>query len=247
MKKLSSNTILCVLLVIVSLALYTLQLLIFRDSHDTAFYFLQDIAFLPLQVAIVTIVLGRILSAREKREKLRKIHMAISAFFSEAGTELMVRFAVCMTSFEEMQKNLNINANWKNSDYLNAQKYITNSSIPVIWEDANMALLKSLLLEKRAFMLRMLENPNLLEHDEFTDMLLAVFHMTEELIARDTITNLPTTDINHLKGDIQRATKHLLLQWILHMNYLKSDYPYLYSLEVRKSPFRSESGVVIYH
>jgi 2-oxo-4-hydroxy-4-carboxy--5-ureidoimidazoline (OHCU) decarboxylase len=60
-------------------------------------------------------------------------------------------------------------------------------------------------------MLRMLENPNLLEHDTFTDMLLAVFHVTEELIARETLNELPNSDVDHLTNDIDRAFKTLLI------------------------------------
>jgi hypothetical protein len=101
-----------------------------------------------------------------------------------------------------------------------------------------------LLLDKRSFMLRMLENPNLLEHDTFTDMLLAVFHVTEELIARVDFTALPEPDTAHLTGDIKRALRTLLIQWLSHMEHLHSEYPYLYSLEVRRNPFGDGSVIV---
>jgi len=53
------------------------------------------------------------------------------------------------------------------------------------------------------FMLSLLENPNLLEHDSFTDLLLAIFHLSEELAARDTLVGLPQSDYEHLAGDIK--------------------------------------------
>ena len=40
---------------------------------------------------------------------------------------------------------------------------------------------KKYLMGKRRFLLALLENPNLLEHETFTDSLRAVFHLTEEL------------------------------------------------------------------
>ena len=52
-------------------------------------------------------------------------------------------------------------------------------------------------------MLSLLENPNLLEHDSFTDLLLAIFHLSEELAARDTLVGLPQSDYEHLAGDIK--------------------------------------------
>ena len=45
----------------------------------------------------------------------------------------------------------------------------------------NLDELKLFLISKRNFLLMLLENPNLLEHDAFTDLLRAVFHLTEEL------------------------------------------------------------------
>ncbi len=48
--------------------------------------------------------------------------------------------------------------------------------------------LKRFLTDHRDFFLRLLENPNLLEHERFTDLLWAVFHLMDELSHRDTIT-----------------------------------------------------------
>ncbi|MEW6528109.1 MAG: hypothetical protein AB1444_15750 [Spirochaetota bacterium] len=42
--------------------------------------------------------------------------------------------------------------------------------------------LKDFSYSHRNTMVRLLENPNLLEHDMFTDLLWAVFHLTEELL-----------------------------------------------------------------
>lgn len=72
MKKISSNTLLALLLIFISMIIYIIQLVQFHAIRDTAFYFLQDMAFLPLQVAIVTLAFNKILSVREKRERLKK-------------------------------------------------------------------------------------------------------------------------------------------------------------------------------
>ena len=57
MKKVKSGFPIILLLVVLSLVLYMLQLYVFHSPRDTAFYVLQDIAFLPLQVALVTVML----------------------------------------------------------------------------------------------------------------------------------------------------------------------------------------------
>ncbi len=70
MKKVNSSFFIVLLLVLFSVLIYAIQLIVFESPRDTGFYILQDFAFLPLQIAIVTVVLGRYLKSREKTERL---------------------------------------------------------------------------------------------------------------------------------------------------------------------------------
>ena len=101
--------------------------------------------------------------------------------------------------------------------------------------------LRDLLQEKRRFMLGMLENPNLLEHDRFTELLLAVFHLTEELIHRSDLTHLTPADVRHIEGDIKRAYDLIIREWADYMHHMKENYPYLFSLAIRLNPFDPEA------
>ena len=105
--------------------------------------------------------------------------------------------------------------------------------------------LKTFLLEKRPFLLGLLENPNLLEHDTFTDLLLAVFHVTDELVSRHSLVHLPENDLAHLRGDIKRAMGFLISEWLEYLKHLKEDYPYLFSLEIRRNPFDPQASLII--
>ena len=89
----------------------------------------------------------------------------------------------------------------------------------------------------KGFMLALLENPQLFEHDRFTDLLHAVFHLAEELNARERLIDLPTTDYNHLSGDLTRVYSQLVIEWLEYMQHLKKKYPYLFSLSMRMNPF----------
>jgi hypothetical protein len=105
--------------------------------------------------------------------------------------------------------------------------------------------LRDFLFEKRFFMLSLLENPNLLEHDSFTDLLLAVFHISEELSARDTLERLPLSDYNHLSGDMKRVYTLLIREWLAYMKHLKDNYPYLFSLVIRTNPLDANASPVV--
>ncbi|HOU09305.1 MAG TPA: hypothetical protein PL044_06680 [Clostridiales bacterium] len=242
MKKIKPALILAALLLL-AFGLYALQVVLFAKPSDTGFYFLQDLAFLPLQVAIVTLALGGFISSREKKERLRKIDMAINAFFSEAGAEIIR----CLMAFERVPEAaaalLRIDTGWGAADFRRAREGLARAAMRADCAQGDLACLKTSLAARRDFMMLMLENPNLLEHDAFTDMLWAVFHLTDELLARGSLDNLPAADIAHLEGDIERAFGALLRQWLANMEHLKAAYPYLYSLEVRRNPFASNSVV----
>lgn len=245
MKKNKSSLLIVLLLTALSAVLYIIQLVVFHDTRDTAFYVLQDFAFLPLQVAIVTVVLGRYLKNREKTARLEKLNMVINAFFSEAGTEVLIKLAEFNKNCDEIRPNLNVQFDWNERTFSKTIEYLEKVDLIVECSSKELESLKALLKNKRDFLLRMIENPNLLEHDKFTDMLLALFHLTEEVIARSEFDDGNRADMAHLSTDIKRALNTLLVQWVEHLQHLRTEYPYLYSLEVRRNPFREETSVVI--
>lgn len=104
--------------------------------------------------------------------------------------------------------------------------------------------LQDFLTTKRDFLLRLLENPVLLEQS-FTSLLRALFHLTEELAYRGSFDNVPISDANHLAGDIKRGYHLMVAEWITYMKYLKYNYPFLFSLAVRTNPFNKDASVVV--
>ena len=67
---------------------YFIHYFIFRDTHHIFIYLIGDIAFVFLEVLLVTLILHQLLRYREKKAMLNKLNMVIGAFFSEVGGEL---------------------------------------------------------------------------------------------------------------------------------------------------------------
>ena len=105
--------------------------------------------------------------------------------------------------------------------------------------------LKQMLTARRDFMVRLLENPSLLENENFTSLLWAIFHLTEELDARTDLSQVPESDFEHLKGDISRSYGHLFREWLTYMRHLHDNYPFLYSFAMRTSPIEPEAQVEV--
>jgi hypothetical protein len=85
----------------------------------------------------------------------------------------------------------------------------------------------------------------LLEHESFTDLLRAVFHVTEELLSREGLADLPAPDREHLVRDAERAYAFLVRQWLDYMRHLKDNYPYLFSLAMRTNPFDRDATPIV--
>ncbi len=217
--------------------IYVIQLLVFNKPQDTEFYLLQDLAFLPLSVLFVTLILGQYLNAKEKRVRMEKIHIVVSEFFSEAGVAIISEMNRMAKDMCGMCDTLNIKPEWKEQDFRAAVKTVTKAQFEVKATPPLLADMHALLSEKKKTVLSMFENPNLLEHDKITDMLWAVYHVADELQNREDFATLPESDLSHLSGDVKRAYKLLITEWIEYMRHLKTHYPYLFSLALRKNPF----------
>jgi hypothetical protein len=232
-------------LIALSAILYSSQIFIFKRPHDTFFYILQDLAFVPISVLIVTLILDQLLRMREKRAMLKKMNMVIGAFFSEVGTGLLKSFLDFDVHYDETRENLIITNEWSEREFSAVKKSLKVYDYKIESQKGDLEDLKGFLIDKREFLLGLLENPNLLEHESFTDLLWAVFHLTEELACRADVKQLPVTDYAHLSGDIKRAYVLLISEWLAYMKHLKDVYPYLFSLAARTNPFDPNASVEV--
>ncbi len=224
---------------------YFIHYLIFRDIHHIFLYLLGDLAFLPLQVLLVVVIIERLLARREMQAKLQKLNMVLGAFFSELGNWLLQDLLKHFDNRLEISNHLNITATWTKKDFQEAVAFADHLKVEVDCRNIDLAGLKAFLAQKREFLLTLLENPNLLEHDRFTDLLWAVTHLDEELEARPSLTGLPDKDLEHLAGDIRRMYDHLASEWLDYVQHLKSRYPFLFSLVLRTHPFQEHQSAII--
>jgi len=186
-----------------------------------------------------------ILSRREKRIQMRKMNMVIGVFFSQVGSKLIRTFSDADPHFDEIQKGMIVTEKWTHQDFLVVNEHLKNFQYGIDISKADPASLKDFLLGQRDFLVRLLENPILLDHELFTDLLRAVFHLAEELTYRDDLKQLPNTDLVHIAGDMKRAYHLLVHQWLDYMEYLKVNYPYLFSLAMRTNPFDRLASPII--
>ena len=251
MKRLGWNFKIAILLILSASILYMIQYFIFLQPKTELFYFGIDLAFLPIEVLLVVLVIETAISQREKSALLEKLNMVIGVFFSEVGTDLLSEISKFDSKSKKISNILIINANWADLDFIRAKSDIINRkyNLEIYGNDQDslefLTDTKSFLKGKRRFLLALLENPNLLEHETFTELLRAVFHLAEEFEKRKDMYHLPNADYNHLKLDTERAYNLLIYEYIEYMEHLMNNYPYLFSLAMRTNPFDPEATVEI--
>ena len=224
-------------LIALSAFFYLIHYAIFRDARHIFLWSMTSFAFLPISVLFVTLILNRLLISREKRSRLEKLNMVIGAFFSEVGTRLLKSFSEFDLQSDKIRKDLIVTNNWSEKEFSTVSKRLKNYDYRIESQKGDLEYSRSFLIGKRDFLLRLLENPTLLEHESFTELLWAVFHLTEELANRADVKQLPDTDYEHLSGDIKRTYVLLISEWLAYMKHLRDDYPYLFSLAMRTNPF----------
>jgi len=234
------------ILIACSAATYFIHYLIFHDVRHIFIYTTGDFAFMFIDILVVIIVIERLLSQREKRALMNKLNMAIGTFFSEVGLVLLKKFSTFVANASDLEKQLVIKPSWTKKDYEKAISASRQFSYDIEIDKPALQDLQEFLLQKRNFLLQLLENPNLLEHERFTDVLWAVFHLAEELAFRgDRINKLPSADYDHLRGDLKRAYSLVVSEWIAHVQHLRASYPFLFSLAARINPFSPNPSAII--
>jgi hypothetical protein len=237
---------LLVVLAITSIMLYLLDYFLLGSSRDITASFLGNLAFLPVYVIFVTLMVEEIMRERERDTLMRKLNMVIGVFFSEVGNSLLKELSGSILSSDELRKRLHVNGEWSGNDFQSAGEYLRSCNISFVTGCTELQRLKEFLVARRTFLVGLLENQNLLEHEQFTDLLWAVFHLVEELEARHSFDGMPQSDIEHLNGDMQRVFGCLSREWVLYMQHLKRDYPYLFSLAVRLNPMVIDPDPQVY-
>ena len=233
------------ILVAVSGLLYSLHYIIFQDIHHIFIYMLGDLALLPLEVFLVIIVIERILARREKQALMQKLNMVVGAFYSEVGNRLLGELLDSFENRQDICRHLALSRDWGPDDFKKATAFAQAFKDTPDYNKVDLERLKGFLLQKRHFLLRLLENPNLLEQEDFTKVLWAAFHLAEELEARPSMKGLPPGDLEHLANDIKRLYGHLVVQWLSYAQHLKTNYPYLFSLLARTHPFQGCPSAVV--
>ena len=182
-------------------------------------------AFVPIEVLMVTLIIHKLLAEKEKRAILSKLNMLIGVFFSEAGMELLANLSRFDRNINQIDTKLRAVSDWDKKELSKLTEWFRLRKCSIEIDRTDLEALASSLKSKRGFLATLLQNPVLLEQETFTDVLQSLFHLEEEFTRRLDVHDLSDQDEAHIKSDIGIAYTTLLVQWIDYMSIYRGIIP----------------------
>ncbi|SCJ23114.1 Uncharacterised protein [uncultured Clostridium sp.] len=229
MKKIRYYFVISFILIALSSIMFFIHYLIFGQALNTAYYSLMNLCFIPINSLVVTIMIEKLIDYRAKKDRIEKINMLVGIFFTEVGGKLMHLIIDAdkdaknyITNFEDLNK---IKKSLYEYDYKVDMKYI------------DLCAIKNILVEHNNLFVTLISNESILQHQIFTDLLMSVIHLRDEIIFMEKDKGLEL-NINHVENDVIRVYKNISIQWISYLEYLQKSYPFLYNNAIRVNPFK---------
>ncbi len=209
-------------------------------------------------VAVVVIVLGvgtflgviasateLLIARRAEASRREKLNMVIGLFFSEVGTDLLTVSADADPQRDQVRDLMQVEGDWGEGDFAQVRSKLQKRTYTLDPDRLSLLEVARLMKGKRAFIVGLLENSAVMEHEAFTDVLWAVFHVVDELEAEDDLSAVLRMHEGHIMGDCERAYRRLVGQWLRYMEHMQRRYPYLFNRALRSNPFVMKKSKVL--
>lgn len=242
MKK--NHILLGVALIGLSVLLHGVHYAVFKDMHHLMIFLVADIAFVPLEVFFVSLVLDQLIKKQEEEKIIKKMNMLVGLFYQQFGNKLLSLFVEVDKECKNSDRGLLMNFSWDSAQYKELKKKIGEHGHNVDLEQVDLNNLYTVLKENQPMIINLISNPTLLEKEDFSEVLMSTFHLLDELESRD-LENLSKEDFDHLEVDSKRVYENLAIEWVYYMEHLQKSYPYLFYTAVANNPYDQRQTKII--
>lgn len=205
---------LILLLLCASALLYAIHYLIFRDLHHLAIFGLHELAFVPLEVILVTLGLDQLVEKTHREEARSKVSIIETLYFNESGGT-MLRYLI---SFDpdaaRLRELLQVTQDWHSSDFRQAIRQLKSYPFLLDLDRIDFFGLHYHLSQRHEYYRSMLENPALTQSEAFTEMIMKIYLLWEELDGRTNLYQLPEKDRNYLAELLHEIYRELTEYWL---------------------------------
>jgi len=234
--RLSFEAKLAIILVISALVFYVINYFLFYDLTFIEKYLLAQLGFLPISVLLVTLILNKLIVRREKMERIEKLNIVVGTFFAELGKDLLRYLSKYDENIEKIAHEIINIETFSDEDFQRVKEKLGTRKYSIDLRKINLYELRKFLLENKEFAINLLDNPAIIEHEAFTDLLWNVLHLTDELKRVVNFENLPPEDYEDIKNDIETLYRLLVYEWVNYVHYLKDRHPHIFTYEAKTNP-----------
>lgn len=203
-----------VLLLCTSGVLYLLHYLIFRDLHHIGIFFLHDLAGMPLEVLLVTLFFDRIIEKAHEEESQSKLSIIETLFFNESGGNMLRYLSAFDPDYPRLADILQVKMDWRSSDYQVAKLQLKDYPFHLDVQQVDYFSLHYHLDERHNYYRNILENPALTQSNEFTELVMKIYLMWEELDCRTDLYNLDLHEKHYLGELLTEIYQELVEYWL---------------------------------
>lgn len=236
-KRFKETILIAIILVIISLVLFYIQSQIFNDSSYIVSLIFANIAFIPLNTFFTAFIIENLIEKRNTFHKMEKLVMIKGVFFSEFGSELLQKLVKYDSNAKAISAEAHVNKNWGSKEFKKLNRVMDNHAFESNINKVPLLEISNLINKNKDFLLSIITNPVLMEHEIFSDMTVALFHLKEELQDIYINTDCPCCDDAHLRQDIKNLYRLMAKNWAAYMRHLKEEYPALFVKAMIHNPF----------
>ncbi|MPQ43342.1 hypothetical protein [Clostridium tarantellae] len=235
------NVVIILALISIGLFLYYIHYLIFSNLYGTVSSIFFAVAFTPVQIILNILVIDKTVDQKEKIQHDKKINILVGTFFSEFGTDFLTDLVKGDDNIQKILPDNMVSKCLREECFENLKQLASSYEYVLNIEKINLVEIKEKLYNKNEFLIDLMTNAEVKEDQSFTDLLISLIHLNDEIKARYNDGKLEKYEIIHILYDMRIVYKKLTIEWINYMIKLKGTYKQLFVRAMITSPFDNRS------
>lgn len=223
---------------------YYIYYLIFGGARNLIESLVMSIATIPLDILVTGFIINYIVDKKDMDKKEDEVNMIIGMFYNQVGTEILDILVKSDDCVEEIRECALIKKDWGDKEYQKLYDSFNKYEYCVNIDKIDLENLKNILINNNSFFIDLVLNPMMQTKELFTETLIGVIHVKDELNDRFIGEKLDEYEKEHIKVDLNMAYKLLARRWVDYMFHLQKIYPQMFCKALIVSPFDNRDKVI---
>lgn len=169
---------------------------------------------MPLEVILVSLGLDHLIDTTHENEVKSKMSIIETLFFNESGNRILRYLIHFDPNAKRLSTLLALNMDWRSSQYAAAERQLRLYPFELDTEKLDFYGIHYHLNEHMAFYRNILENPAMTQSNRFTEMVMNIYLLNEELEDRTDLYDLSSEDRRFLGDLLRQIYRELTEYWL---------------------------------